>query len=420
MTRKLIQPEAIYDSAEGSLIGDRNVLIEDDKIVAIGTEAEIADTHDLGEVAKVALPGKLLFPGLMNTHVHFAFDASNNARQTYLDETPEQRIARSFANARDMVTSGVTTARDCGSDLEVMEAMLAAQASDAAPLPNLIMTGPPITIPQGHLYYMGGEAETAEQIEDHIDHFHKKGAGSAKVMATGGQMTPGTWPEKPAFELPELAALVQAARKRGMSTVSHCLSTEGTIRSAKAGFDSIEHCAFFERTPENWMERVYKPEVTQEIVKSGASVMMGLAASYNGLNAARETGQGTELELFRLSQEKRMMEIFSTMREAGVPMVCGTDAGTSDSPFDETWKELVLMVGTGMSVPEAIHAATLGAARALRIETIAGDIRRGMRADFIALSENPLERPEAFSDVAFVMVAGKAIALSNRQDSSSE
>jgi imidazolonepropionase-like amidohydrolase len=88
-------------------------------------------------------------------------------------------------------------------------------------------------------------------------------------------------------------------------------------------------------------------------------------------------------------------------------MIVGTDAGVANMPFDETWLELALMVKAGLSPLEALRGATTRAARAMRIDSVTGAVRAGLRADLIALQGNPLAAPKAFREVAFVMLAGR-------------
>jgi imidazolonepropionase-like amidohydrolase len=288
-----------------------------------------------------------------------------------------------------------------------MTALAGAIAADLVPLPNLLLCGPPLTQTGGHLHHMGGEADGADAIRRLVRLLHKQGATSIKAMATGGQMTPGTKPEYPAFTQNELDTMVEAARELGLPTVSHCLSAEGTRRSARAGFDSIEHCAFFEREEHGWLERVYRQGITDEIRASGAAVMMGLSANHHGLDAARAGRDVGERERFLLAQSQRMLRIFRDMAEQGVPMIAGTDAGVVNTPFDETWLELALMAQAGLSPLEALRSATIRAAKAMRIDHLTGAIRAGLRADLIAVAGDPLASPEAFRDVAFVMAAGR-------------
>jgi imidazolonepropionase-like amidohydrolase len=61
----------------------------------------------------------------------------------------------------------------------------------------------------------------------------------------------------------------------------------------------------------------------------------------------------------------------------------------------------------GFSPMEAIHAATMGAARLLRQANEIGSLEPGKQADIIAVRENPLQDPAALRDVQFVMKAGR-------------
>ena len=402
MTRWKLIPDAAFLDPPGELVPDVTVLVEDGCIVAVGRAAEVPDDG----ATPLRLAGLNLFPGLINTHVHLAFGAVPDVRARYLAESPGARVIRAVVNAQTLLRSGVTTARDCGSDALVMTALAGAAAAGLVPLPNLLLCGPPLTPTGGHLHFLGGEVDGAEAIKSRVRGLHKEGATSIKAMATGGQMTPGTLPEFPSYTQAELVALVETARELALPTVAHCLSAEGTLLSARAGIDSIEHCAFFERESHGWLERVYRDDVTAAIRASGAAVMMGLSANHHGLAAARAGAPASERERFLLAQEHRMMGIFRRMANEGVPMIVGTDAGVINTPFDESWLELELMVQAGLTPLEALRGATLRAARAMHIDTITGAIRAGLRADLIALAGNPLERPEAFRDVSFVMVNG--------------
>ena len=402
MTRWKLLPDAAFLDPPGKLVPGVAVLVEDGRIVAVGPAANVPNAG----FTPLPLEGLALFPGLINTHVHLAFSAAPEVRLRYLAESPGARVIRAVVNAQTLLKSGVTTARDCGSDALVMTALVGAAAAGLVPLPNLLLCGPPLTPTGGHLHFLGGEVDGAEAIRSRVRGLHKEGATSIKAMATGGQMTPGTLAEFPSFTQAELAALVETARELALPTVAHCLSTEGTLRSARAGIDSIEHCAFFEREQHGWLERVYRDDVTEAIRASGAAVMMGLSANHHGLAAARAGAPSSERERFLLAQEQRMMGIFRRMAERGVPMIVGTDAGVINTPFDETWLELELMVRAGLTPLEALRGATLRAARAMHIEHVTGAIRAGLRADLIALAGNPLDTPEAFRAVSFVMVNG--------------
>jgi imidazolonepropionase-like amidohydrolase len=194
-----------------------------------------------------------------------------------------------------------------------------------------------------------------------------------------------------------------------LPTVAHVLAAESIRRAARAGFQSLEHCAFFQRTAQGWMERVFAAEVAEEVRRHGCAVMAGLSAAWHVREAFRTSDQRTAHQEFLLTMERRSEEIVARLSALGIPMVVGTDAGVGRTPFDETWLELALMVRAGISPAEATLGATLHAARVLGLGHRIGAIAPGLDADLIAVPEDPLMRIEAFRQVVWVMRAGRVV-----------
>lgn len=404
----ILAADGVFLDPPGEIAREQSILLEDEHIISLATLEETRNAAPNGTPI-LDLSGHILFPGLMNTHVHLCFTGEQDPKSDYYAERPETRMVRAIYNAQVLLQSGVTTIRDCGSDWSVL-ALHDISRTGLFRLPNLILCGPPITPTGGHLHQMGGEADGTEEIRKLTRLLHKHGANSIKMMATGGQMTPGTLPEKPSFALEEMRAAVETAAEFGHPTVAHVLASEGIHLAARAGFDSLEHCAFFEREKHGWLERCYDEEIAEKVLQSGASAMIGVAANYRTLGPFRSGGDATEQQEFMLAQEERMFQIVRRFVNLGIPIVCGTDAGVKNTPFDETWLELVLLVERGgLSPLEAIRTATTNAAKALKIDRQVGRIAAGYRADLIALRENPLETPKALRDVAWVMRRGEVV-----------
>ena len=76
----------------------------------------------------------------------------------------------------------------------------------------------------------------------------------------------------------------------------------------------------------------------------------------------------------------------AAIREAGVPLLAGTDQGLADGI---QW-ELDALVRAGLSPSEAIIAATSRAARILGAAAEIGTLQLGKRADLVILDRNPL------------------------------
>jgi imidazolonepropionase-like amidohydrolase len=101
---------------------------------------------------------------------------------------------------------------------------------------------------------------------------------------------------------------------------------------------------------------------------------------------------------------------FRQLRETGVRLLIGTDAGIP-SMFhnDATWREMVKFVELGVSPMETIQAATLWPARALRAEDQIGVLAPGRYADIILVRGNPLTDMTVMRDVRAVIKGGTRI-----------
>jgi imidazolonepropionase-like amidohydrolase len=97
-------------------------------------------------------------------------------------------------------------------------------------------------------------------------------------------------------------------------------------------------------------------------------------------------------------------ETFKKAQAAGVRIAFGTDSGVS--PHGDNAREFELMVEGGMPPMKAIQAATLQAAKLLRIDDRLGTIEPAKIADVVAVKGDPLANISAMRDVVFVMKAG--------------
>lgn len=409
---QLINPRGIFDHNNGTIDTEKCILIKDEKILAVDTRENLEQHVGQIPLKVIDLSDRYIFPGLCNTHVHLTFSASQDPLKEYFEDDAIQRVIRATVNANKALKSGVTTIRDCGSGWELLSLNRANQ-ENLLETPRLILCGPPLTPTGGHLHFMGGEVDGIEEIRKDLRQKQKQGVSSIKIIATGGQMTRGTFPEKPSFWQEELDAAVKEAEVFGLPTIAHCLSDEGTLRAIRAGIDSIDHCAFFVRECHGWLERCYNHDLALELRDSGKSFMMGLSAGYHTHDAYRDGNPPTEKARFLLEQEKRMLEIFARLVDLGIPPVVGTDAGVTLTPFNETYLELVLMKKAGLSPLEVIKSATSTAAQVLGLENEVGKIAPGLYADLIAVPNNPLKDVSAFKDVDWVMYNGKIVRDDN-------
>lgn len=94
----------------------------------------------------------------------------------------------------------------------------------------------------------------------------------------------------------------------------------------------------------------------------------------------------------------------------GVLLVTGSDAGNPLVVHGPTVQhEMQLWVRAGIPPAGALQAATLNAARLLRIDNRIGSVRTGNDADLLVVDGNPLEDITATERISMVVFKGERV-----------
>lgn len=394
-----IDPPGHFKPKSVELVGDRIESVRD--LMPASAAGARRPEIDLGNT--------YMMPGLINTHVHLEFSASPDPLREYRGESVSDRLSRAVRNARSMLLSGVTTLRDCGSSQDLLAGIR--RCRDLPALPRLLLSGPPITVPGGHLSIFGGIVSDPDEIPAIVSRLISNGAGSIKLVGSGGGMTPGSFPENVSFSQEVFCRVAEAARSHGVASAAHVLAAESVKRAAIARFDSLEHCAFFRRSDNGRLVRKFDAGIAGIVADSGVSVMANLStATRTHGTLLREGMQGNPDSQHALDQHEVMLENFRKLVDLGITIVCGTDAGVRDTPFEDTWIELELMARSGMSNIDVVRSASLNAARVLKLEGTVGRIAAGHSADFIVLKGSPLADISSYSAPLSVYSRGRRVA----------
>jgi imidazolonepropionase-like amidohydrolase len=97
------------------------------------------------------------------------------------------------------------------------------------------------------------------------------------------------------------------------------------------------------------------------------------------------------------------LKLLKDARDAGLLVVAGTDKGV---PGFSLQREIELYVDGGMTPLEALQAATIVPARAMKLDKDTGSIEVGKRADLVILDGNPLEKISNVRASRFVVANG--------------
>jgi len=193
-----------------------------------------------------------------------------------------------------------------------------------------------------------------------------------------------------------MKSIVDTAHSLGLKVAAHAHADAGIAAAVRAGVDSIEHGTF-------------ASAATVRLMKERGTSLVPTLMAFTGIR--ERLGKGIFTPVVEAKVRMTLSEVGKAARlarEAGVPVVFGTDAAVFE--HGRNAQELALLVElAGMSPAEAIASATTGAARLLGMEKEVGRIAPGYSADLIAVGGDPLRDVRALEHVDYVMVRGKAI-----------
>ncbi|WP_189097062.1 amidohydrolase family protein [Streptomyces kronopolitis] len=394
MNKVLISADRVLTGPGGRTIRDGAVLVEADVITAVGTEAEMAAIVEPA-VRRLRCPGATVLPGLIDCHVHLAFDAGPDPVGAVARAAPDALAAAMADRAAQFLDAGVTTVRDLGDRDALALALREAIASGAAPGPRVLAAAAPLTPPGGHCGFLGGEVATDDDIRKQIARNAAAGADLIKVMASGGALTPGgprMWESQ--FTRAQLRLIVEEAAAHGLEVAAHAHGTDAIADCVDAGVRTLEHCSW--RTADGV---TYDPEITRRIIENDVSVCRCVSGDW-------------QLFLQQLGPERAesMARVIRDMRQAGVRFIAGTDAGVPGARFGDYVGMLEFFASLGFTHTEILDMATVNAARALGL-TDTGTLRPGMRADLLVVDGDPLHELDALRRVRHVVANGRHKAL---------
>jgi len=387
---------------------DSTVVIDDGKIV------EVSEKKTFGAgVETVDISGKIVMPGLVDTHVHMAGWAqwliSRQKRPlAYL-------MAQTVLHMRRTLETGVTSARDMGG-LEV--GFCDAQAEGVLVGPRMqtaiVIIQPtngltdvrsgliPTMTPQGISAFVPGLptpwADGPYAVRAKVREALRLGANTIKLANTATPWgNPKVRPDRPLFTREELEAGVDEAHRAGVVVTCHVAgwdSTEATLDAIRAGVDLIDHGNLLD----------------DECVDEMASRHTWYCPMFSVLDFQRKRNPNPGFRKMAEETYQQTRASFRKALEAGVRICMGTDQA-----YESGWQGLEMqnMVANGMTPMEAIMTSTSRAAEAMGIEGQVGSLESGKEADLVVLDGDPLEDEGIFCDSAnllLVMQGGNAIS----------
>lgn len=424
--RLVIQNAMIVDGTGAPLQGPVNIVIENDRIVAIASRGTgsfpLAQVATDAQTRVIDAKGKYVLPGFIDTHVHTG--------------TPTHALGGGSMTDADYVfklwlAHGVTTVRDVGAINGLKWSLELKRRSAAGEL----------TAPRMQVFVALPEAvATPEIARSWVRAIRQKGADGVKML--GGR------PEV-------ISATIDEAHKLGMKTAFHhaqvSVTRTNALDSARMGLDSLEHWyglpevmfedrrvqhypddylyndeqKRFQQAGRLWMQAAapgsekWKSTIA-ELVRLGLT----LSPTFTVYEANRDLMRARKAEWFdeytmpymlRAFQPshtvhgsyffdwttadeiawkanyQRWMTFVRDYRNAGGRVTTGSDSGFIYGVYGFGYiRELEMLQEAGFHPLEVMRAATLSGAELLGIDKQTGTIEVGKKADLVIVDDNPL------------------------------
>jgi imidazolonepropionase-like amidohydrolase len=386
---------SVWDGTGASIMRNVTMVVEDGRITAVSPSAEIPAGTEI-----VFLEGKVLIPGLINTHGHVS---GLWAAEDVVDE--QDRIR---GDLELFAKYGVTTVNSLGDGLAVIEVRKSSSPLD--PRARLLSAGaviagntPEVARNQAIANADAGVDWLKLRVDDNL--------GSSRKMP---------WDA--------VQAVMNIGNERGLQVATHLFYLEDAKRLIDMGTGMIAHSVRDTDVDQEFIDSLlesgicYVPTLTREV----STYIYGTRPGFFDDEFFTEYANESEIE--RLSDPAYMertresasgaayrvalvqaMENMVILQDAGARVTFGTDAGPAGRfPGYFEHMELALMVGGGLTPTQALLAATSVAASCLGLDDI-GTLEPGKWADFIVLDEDPTRDITYTQMIDQVYVAGQPV-----------
>ena len=389
----------IIDGTGAAAVERGRIVIQGDRIASVGPADKVrtpagAETLDLS--------GRTVVPGLIDLHFHIENEPKLALRQ---------------------LSHGVTAFRDPGQWNEKFEELRRMIAGDGLTGPRIFTTGPHIDGERPAYPADSVVARDAEEARRLAERAVTQGASALKIY----------------FRLPfaSAKAVIDVCAARTIPCTAH-LEVLDARPLFEAGLHGVEHITSLgiSLLPQMEAEAYRQAVLKDNDARRDGRYRMFAEADLDGAEARalydvlrrRKPWIDPTLAVFERRADRlppnttpeagrilaagfaKMKELTSRAARAGGRIVLGGHTGVPFAGRGEApWREMELLVESGLTPMEAIAAATSTAAAFLYQSDRFGSLRPGLQADVVVLRDNPLTGISAIRTVERVMVAGRWI-----------
>ena len=383
-------------------IANATVVTSGGKITAVGPSDQVNIPAD---AQRIDVKGKYIIPGLWDMHAHY-------------EQVEWGPI---------YLAAGVTTVRDVGNEYDFITQVRDAVNSGKALGPHMLLAG----IVDGDGPYALGitRVNSPEDAQKWVSRYHDSGFQQIKIYSS--------------VKEENVKAICADAHKLGMTVTGHIPIGMNAYQGVNDGMDMINHISYIadlllpkDIAAKRGLEKlkamadvdVNSEQGKQAVAffKEHATVIDPTVALFEmEFRPADVPAEKLEPGIARVAPQLReqlvsggippepaplaqksfqhLLEIIGALHKGGVPIVAGTDQAV---PGFSVYREIELYQQAGFTPLEALQAATIVPARAMKVESESGSIEVGKRADLDVLDANPLDNIHNIRTVRAVLADG--------------
>lgn len=416
----VIEGAQLWDGTGRPAIQDSVLIIEGGRIKAAGPGNNIS----IPQGAKViSAKGKTVIPGLINAHGHVGMVKGLKAsRDNYSEENVRAQLLQ-------YARYGITTVQSLGTDFEPMFKLRGPAAANEPVRATVFTAGRGFTGKGGYPAVLPGnagiprEVDSVEEVKQQVQELAEQKVDMVKIWVDDH------WGHYQKIR-PELyRAIIEAAHQRNLRVMAHLFYLEDAKGLVRAGLDGMAHSVRDREIDDELLQllKEKKPFAVATLVREESTFVYATPPAFlddpffkrwvpsDVISALKDPAYGQKVksdpDFSRYPGQLTMAQRnLKKLFDAGVKIAFGSDSGPPArfQGFFEH-RELELMVQAGLTAAQALQAATLNTAQALRIDRDFGSLEQGKRADFILVDGDPLKQILDVRKIVQVWIGGREV-----------
>ena len=377
MSKKVIVNGMLIDGTGSPPVESGSVLVEDERIVAVGRADAVKAPPD---AERVDARGKTVMPGVIDGHMHVTTMPAFLDAHGHLDAS-----FKAIAKLRECLRWGTTTVANMGGCPENVILREAIDSGRVTGCSRMIVCAM-VNATGGHV--RGRTADGPWEVRKAVREMILARADLIKTAASGGFQWEHERLSFVDYTPEELHACVEEAHSRGTRVGVHAHAQPGLNYSIRAGCDIIMHGA----------------EIDDEALEGIAAKKLCYMPTLwiTSRHILDRPGLAKHMKQRMEHAHPIHREGVRKAHRMGITIAAGTDGGPGS-----VMEELVELVACGLSPMDAIVAATRTTADALGIGNRVGTLEPDKKADIIIVEGDPLKDIASLTELKNILLVMK-------------